>query len=156
MLKSRLQEERRAATRETHRYDQLLVQFKELQDRHDKLIGRMVERCQASDRLQGALIARENASLRMSESYEGVVKHVSEDTVVVVFEADDDLLEQTYGREQFLDGKLPSEGDAVAAFVHLALLPHEEETSGDGAAPPDPADAARRRRKNVVKGPHEF
>lgn len=61
--------------------------------------------------------------LRMAERYDGVVEHVHKDTVVVVYGVGEDLVEQTYERNQFLDRHLPSKGDHLAVFIHVAQLP---------------------------------
>jgi CheY-like chemotaxis protein len=61
--------------------------------------------------------------LCMTERYEGVVEHVFEDTVVVVYGVGDDLVEQTYERSQFIQHRLPSKGDRLAVHVHVAQLP---------------------------------
>ena len=131
-LESRVKQERVTAARETQRYDQLLVQFGELQARCDTLIDRLNERARANDALQAALIAREGGRLRMFETYQGAVKHVHGDSVVVVFEVDDDLVERTYQRGQFIDGRVPAEDENVAVYVHLATLPREDDKAASG------------------------
>lgn len=70
-----------------------------------------------------------DAKLRMFESYEGVVKHADDDQVVVVYEVEEDLVEQTYIAKQFIDGKLPEVGDRLAVFVYVAQLPVESTSS---------------------------
>lgn len=88
----------------------------------------------------------------MFESYEGVVKHVDDDQVIVVYEVEEDLVEQTYVAKQFVDGKLPKPGDRLAVFVHVAQLPDEQdETMGEKAS-----DEQRRRPEKFVPLPRTF
>ncbi len=49
-------------------------------------------------------------------------------SVVVLYEIDDDLVEQQYERDQFMDSWLPEEGDRLAVHVHVFQLP----SKGDG------------------------
>jgi hypothetical protein len=71
------------------------------------------------DRLQSALTAQVEGRLRMCESYQGEVVDVHEDSVVVVYGVNGDIIEQTYERSQFLEGHLPEVGAVLAASVML-------------------------------------
>lgn len=55
----------------------------------------------------------------MSMSHEGVVMHVSEFDVVVVYSADGEYIEHTYPKSQFIDGQVPCEGDNVTVCVQM-------------------------------------
>ncbi len=90
--------------------------------------------------------------LRMFESYEGVVKYADDDQVIVVYEVDGELVEQNYVPKQFMAGKLPKVGDALAVFVHIAQLPdRQDETEGKRTS-----DERRSRPKNSVPLPRTF
>lgn len=53
----------------------------------------------------------------MTEEYEGQVDHVGNDSVVVIYNVNGGLIEQTYLRSQFLDGKMPKLGTCVRVSV---------------------------------------
>jgi hypothetical protein len=55
------------------------------------------------------------------QSYVGEVVHASDDHVVVIFEIDDDIREQTYDIKQFKHK--PQKGDMLKASVQFAKLP---------------------------------
>lgn len=152
-LKSRVLQERRTAARETQRYDQLAVELGALRTTLDRMLDRLKQRDETNDVLTSALVAKDNGRLRLAESYEGEVIHVSDDSVVVVFDVRGDLIEQTYVREQFLDGQLPEKGDRLAAYIHIAKLPPELEVLGGHDEDSDDVDDAGRRWKNAVSLP---
>lgn len=146
ILKSRVAEERRTAARAQQQYDQLKPSV-------DKMIDDLRDRGRANQTLQGALIAHHTGRVCMHESYNGVVEGVHADKIVVVYETDDDLLEQVYDRSQFIDGKLPSVGDAVQVFVHLALRSPGER---DATVEEEATEAPRKRRNVITDSWHEF
>jgi len=149
MLQSRVQEERRAAARATRMHDQLLARF-------DKLLSSMTDRDKAVHVLQQILLAREAGTLRMFEAHEGRVEQVEGDRVVVVFETDDDIIEQVYERSQFVDGKLPQVGERLTVFVHGAVRPGQTGQGTEQAPKSGEQHEPARRRKNLVTGPYEF
>ncbi len=57
------------------------------------------------------------------ESYEGDVVESHGGTVVVIYEVGDDEVEQIYEQEQFVDGRLPSEGARLRVRVEVTELP---------------------------------
>ncbi|GAC1464666.1 MAG: hypothetical protein NVSMB9_03590 [Isosphaeraceae bacterium] len=127
LLQSRVSELRRASARETQRYDQLLANYSELQrecarlcERNDKLVDCLNERAKANDRLQSTLICKVESRLRMTESYEGVVEDVDGDTVLLVYDVDGKIVEQTYERSQFINGRLPDVGTRLIVYVNVA------------------------------------
>ena len=91
----------------------------------------------------------------MTESYQGVVRHVGRDDVVVLFEVNDDLVEHTYTRDQFVDSRLPEKGDRLAVYVNVAQFPPEESTEGTDKAM-EGIDEQPRRRRNIGPGPREI
>ena len=108
---------------ETQRYDQLLADYSELQKQHaklndriEKLIDCLNDRAKANDCLQSTLISRMDGRLRMAESYEGVVEDVHGDKVLVVYDVNGKIIEQTYEKSQFLDGRLPDVGTRLAVL----------------------------------------
>jgi hypothetical protein len=112
-LKSRVADERRTSARAQREYDQLKATL-------DKMLDQLNERARANDTLQAIVVERDAGRVCMQESYRGAVKHVHGDKVVVVFETEDDPLEQMYDASQFIDQKLPQVGDHIEVFVHAA------------------------------------
>lgn len=150
VLKSRVSEERRNAARGQREYDQLKGTL-------DKMLDQLNERARANDTLQGIVLARDAGHLCMQESYRGAVKHVHGDKVVVVFETEDDPLEQIYDRSQFMDGKVPQPGDRVEVFVHAARRGAEHARTDAATELLKDSEGPRKRRRNVITGPyHEF
>lgn len=70
-------------------------------------------------------------SILINESYDGQVVHVAEETVVVVYRVNNDLVEQTYVKDQFKGGKFPSVGTCLR--VSVTVVEYEPD-------PPDPND----------------
>ena len=86
----------------------------------------------------------------MRISYKGGVASSYGNEVVIVFETEDDIVERTYRQDQFLDGKMPTEGTRVIA--RFVLIEDEEiEDSRE-----DEFLDLRIHRKNTIKGPHIF
>ena len=156
LLQSRVAELRRTAARETQRYDQLLVEHAELQKRLEKMIDCLNERARANDCLQSILISRMRSHLRMTESYEGVVEDKYDNTVVVVYEVNGRIIEQTYERGQFLDGRLPDVGTRLVAYVHLASIRDESVEPGNGKEEIETRDESATTRRRSLREPLEF
>ncbi len=113
--------------RKAHEYDHLAVRYSdsqiiqmELEKKILELASRLEEQVRANDRLQSALIARAESRVRMVETYEGVVEHVHGDTVVVVYDVSGKIIEQTYERNQFLEGRLPEVDTPLVVYVTVA------------------------------------
>lgn len=70
--------------------------------------------------LSDALGDSDNAKARMVEYYEGVVRHRESNEVVVAYEVEDDIIEQTYRRDQFIDGNIPDLNDHLSVLVRVA------------------------------------
>ena len=142
-------------------YDELVTECNQLNAANSNLARRLDdavrardEAVRAQDVVQAALTARTDGRLRMTESYEGVVRHVGRDDVVVLFEVDDDLVEHTYTRNQFVDSRLPEKGDRLAVYVHVAQLPPEESAEGADETT-EGIDERPRRRRNIGPPPRE-
>ena len=159
-LQSRVSELRRTAARETQRYDQLLADYSELQKQHaklndriEKLIDCLNDRAKANDCLQSTLISRMDGRLRMAESYEGVVEDVHGDKVLVVFDVNGKIIEQTYEKSQFLDGRLPDVATRLAVFVNVAEVQTKPVESGVEETEPrdDPAATRRKPLSGTIK-----
>ena len=84
-----------------------------------------------STELLTTITSRTGGQPLMAESYEGVVKHVGDDEVVVLYEQEDDLVEHTYKRYQFLNLELPRKGTRLRVYVLVAQLPPEQEDDLD-------------------------
>lgn len=143
-------------------YDELVTECNQLKAENSNLARRLADAVRGRDEAvraqvvsQAALTARTDGRLRMTESYEGIVRHVGRDDVIVLFEVDDDLVEHTYTRDQFVDSRMPEEGDRLAVYVHVAQLPPEESAEGTDKAM-EGIDEQPRRRRNIGKGPRVF
>ena len=134
--------------------DELVTERNELKVANAELTRRVSDLIKDRDLLHAALTARNDGQLRMTESYEGIVRHVGRDDVVVLFEVDDDLVEHTYTRDQFVDSRLPDLGDRLAVYVHVAQLPPEESAEGADKAM-EGIDEQPRRRRNIGPPPRE-
>ncbi len=74
----------------------------------------------------------------MTETYEGQVDHVGENTAVVVYNVNGNLVEQTYVRSQFINGRLPEVGTCVRVSVVV--------TEFEPELPPDEPEKPTNRR----------
>ena len=72
------------------------------------------------DRLQPVLAARAEGRLRMWEAYRGEVVNVNGDTVLVQYDVNGSVIEQTYERSQFLGGRLPEMHAELEVHVIVA------------------------------------
>ncbi len=111
---------------------------------------------QAGDTLQNALIAEKNNRLWMFESYQGSVMQVDDDSVVVTYLVDDDYIDQTYRKEQFIGARLPKVGDRLAVYVHIAELPSQSKKQTDETMKTGGTDEQRKHRKKAIRPPREF
>ena len=66
----------------------------------------------------------------MTESYEGIVMDVDGDKVLVVYDVNGDIVEQTYEKSQFIDGRLPDVRTRLAVFVNVAEVQSKPVESG--------------------------
>jgi hypothetical protein len=162
-LQSRVSELRRTAARETQRYDQLLADYSELQkqyaklnDRIEKLIDCLNDRAKANDCLQSTLFSRMDGRLRMAESYEGVVEDVHGDKVLVVYDVNGKIIEQTYEKSQFLDGRLPDVATRLAVFVNVAEVQTKPVESGVEEKETQPRDDPAATRRKPLSGTIKF
>ena len=90
----------------------------------------------------------------MIEQYEGVVEHVQGDSVTVVFEIEGDVVEHEYERSQFIDGRLPEEGDRLSVYVHVVHGP--DQTQDDAALDDDELNEQDDYERRTITGPIEF
>src|SRR5262249_22548073 len=95
------------------------------QARIDELLSRLGEQAMADDSLDALRVARAKGRIRMSESHEGVVEDSHGDTVVVVYDVQGDIIEQTYVRSQFIGGRLPEIDTRLVAYVHVVEVDPE-------------------------------
>ena len=124
-----------------------------LQRTVDKLIDSCNERARANDCLQSELISARDNRLRMLQSYEGEVRDCQGDMITVIYKVEGDLVEQTYERSQFLDGRLPPLGTRLVAHVHVAEIKPVSAASFEESSLRDTTDAAR---GSSLTGPIEF
>ena len=69
----------------------------------------------------------QSSNVRMMERYFGVVRHVDEETVVVTYEVDDDIVEQIYRCDQFLEGRVPKLNDQLSVEVRVVDISRPQE-----------------------------
>ena len=100
--------------REAERYERLASLYDESQHqranlhaRIDELACRLEAQATTVERLHPLDVALSGDRLRLAQSYTGVVEDVHDDTVVVVYDVDGSIIEQTYVRSQFIGGRLP-------------------------------------------------
>ena len=134
-------------------YSELQKQHAKLNDRIEKLIDCLNDRAKANDCLQSTLISRMDGRLRMAESYEGVVEDVHGDKVLVVYDVNGKIIEQTYEKSQFLDGRLPDVATRLAVFVNVAEVQTKPVESGVEETEPrdDPAATRRKPLSGTIK-----
>lgn len=156
LMITRVAEERRNAARETQRYDQLLQEFHKLQEHNKQLLSYRKDASTANNETLKLLTSREEGRLRMFELYEGVVEHLYGDEAVVVFEIDDDIVEHTYKRSQFVDQQLPSEGDRLIVYVHVADAPTDRSDMTEEDLMMDSEDEQPEYERKKITGEYEF
>jgi hypothetical protein len=132
----------------------LMERRKKLEARVNEGVRLLDERAKTIDRLQGALTTRDDGRLRMCESYEGEVVDVRGDRVVVVYDVDGNVVEQTYERRQFLDGRLPEADTDLVAYVIVADT--EPRTGGAASEADAERDEVSGSRREPLAGPTEF
>ncbi len=141
---------------ERQRAEEARVELARVRTGRDKLLETHGIAVEGSRELQRVLIAKDADALRMIESFHGLVEHVHEDQVVVVYETEDDLIEHVYEREQFADGCLPEKGERVIVSVFLASLNRASAEKVDLPDAEPSEEAIFKKRKNVIRGPHSF
>ncbi len=146
LLQSNVAELRREVARKTRDVDQLLATL-------EKSVEGLKCRSEAERILLALLLGQKTGSLRMFETYEGVVDHVHGDSATVVFETDDDVVEHCYDRGQFVDGQLPKVGDRITVCVHVVSGSLRDPT--DPASLEEPDDDPGYERKKIT-GAFEF
>jgi len=88
-----------------------------------------------AEELRDLLNAVQHGKLRIVETYHGRIEHLGSNSATAVFEVEDDIVEHIYGREQFIDQQLPSQGEKLAVYVHLITEPDDEARTEDELAP---------------------
>ena len=83
----------------------------------DRLIDSEREKCA----LRKAMSSETPTPARLLEHFHGVVRQSDEEEVVVTYEVDGDLVEQTYHRDQFQNCPAPVVGDRVSVLVRLIV-----------------------------------
>jgi hypothetical protein len=161
LLQAHVAEPQQTAAREVQRHDRVQARVEELQQTNQTLLVRIDElndwlndRAKANDRLQSILIDRVDGRLRMAESYQGVVEDVQGDRVVVVYDVNDNVVEQTYERSQFIGGRLPEVDTRLVVYVNVAEI--QEPPAGSGAEGYLQRDEHPATRREVLSGPTSF
>jgi hypothetical protein len=130
-------------------------QCDDLKRENEKLRDQLRQQRRAVDTLHASLTARPNCPVSMIESYEGQVVSVQGDEVVVVYEVNEDLVEQTYVRQQFIGEELPQVGQRLAAVVSVAQI---EPQAPDASTREDELgeDEAGDKPRDPITGPDVF
>ena len=159
LLKTRVTEQGRSLAREARNSDKLHMelvavreqntQFLSVQDRYLTLLS---DRGRANDALVTKMAGVEDGLIRMHESYEGEVQHVGENSAVVLYNVDGQLVEQTYEKKQFNDGKLPAPGTCVKVLVFVV----EYEPKPSSADEQEHATSDKPSHRKPLTGPVEF
>jgi hypothetical protein len=124
-----------------------------MQSQNDAMLNALTRKMTAIDETASLLLQKNNARVRIVESYRGSVEYVHEDSVVVIFEIDDDLVEHKYERSQFVDCQLPNEGDHVTVYVHVV---HESIDTDAAQVETDVFDEQEEYERKKITGPLEF
>lgn len=114
------------------------------------------EHSEALGCLQSALTSAIEGRLRMSESYEGVVEEVDGDRVLVVYDVDGKIVEQTYDKSQFIGGQLPEVGTQLAVFVNVVEVQPRRGDSQPDVEGPEPRDEFATCQRKPLSGIVEF
>jgi len=159
LLQTRVAEQRRSLARETRNSDKLhaeLVGVREqngqLLSTQDRFLTLLHDRGRTNDALVTQMAGVEDGLIRMHECYEGEVQHVGENTAVVLYNVDGQLVEQVYERKQFKDGKLPPPGTCVRVLVFIV----EYEPKPPSAEELECVTNDRPSRRQPLTGPVEF
>jgi DNA-binding transcriptional ArsR family regulator len=92
--------------------------------------------------------------VRIAESYPGVVEDVSGDRVVVVYEVDGKIVEQTYEKTQFTDGRLPTVDARLVA--HVSVVEAEPSPVESQAGTDESQGEPFVSRRKLLNGPTAF
>ena len=150
-LRTRVAQERRENEHLKRQYMETLVS---LEQRIKELLVRLEKSESACSNACAELTGVSESRLRLSESYEGEVRHNHDSRVVVTFEVREDIVEQTYTSSQFIDGRLPAKGEALVAYIRLVTPPRKE--SEVAAEDTNVNDAPPRHRRRKGKLPRTF
>jgi carbon storage regulator len=104
----------------------------ELGEKYHRVLDRLINAERELLELRDALANSDNTGVRMVECYEGVVRHRDANEVVVAYEVENDVIEQTYQRNQFIDGYLPELSDRLSVLVRVASIPPNRQIEIDG------------------------
>lgn len=117
---------------ESQRAEQLAKERDLWRDKYDQVLDKLIQAERDKQALRRALSGSDSGRVRMIECYEGIVRHREGDEAVVSYEVGDDLVEQTYRRDQFLDGNMPELNDQLAVHVRVLDIPPGGELGREG------------------------
>jgi hypothetical protein len=103
--------------------------------------------------LTQALLGTQQHSVRIRDVRSGRVVRVGEDYAEVAYSTPEGRVEHVYDREQFVDGKLPDEGDFVEAHAFVAFKPGPVRTWRPPEPQPGGEDEFRAFREKRETGP---
>jgi hypothetical protein len=118
----------------------------ELSEKYHRVLDQLINAKRELMGLRDALADSDETKTRMVEYYEGVVRHRDVNEVVVAYEVENDIIEQTYQRDQFIDGNMPALRDHLSVLVRLANVrpDRQSETDGESEWPDDDGEAMSR------------
>jgi hypothetical protein len=166
LLQTQVRAARETAAREVQRFDQLHRTLNErmkhleeekvkLQEENGRLLDLLGETTKTARSMVSVMASRQEQRLRMFESYPGVVEEVEGDQVVVRYEVNGDVVDQTYERGQFQGERLPNVGDHLVVDVYVTEVPRkgvDKETIEKALAENDKPDP----RRKPITGPTTF
>lgn len=148
--KTQLAEEQRTT-------DDYVRRLREVEKQRDALLYTFKEMKQSNEQLTELLEDKKTGQLLMFQTLYGAVRESFEDSVVIAFETDDDIVEHTYERDQFLNGDLPLEEEKVKVCFYLSYTGEVQGPVPEGTIETeDDLIDLRVHRKNRIEGPDTF
>ena len=118
-LKSQLMAQRRDLLASQKKQDDLIAQ-------NDKLVNAICDLAKINKTLHEVVLARQQARVCLHETHQGVVSDVAGTQLEVTYETSEGVLKQIYDESQFMQGRLPEEGDAIEAHVIVIFANKDE------------------------------
>ena len=155
--KTQLADEQRTTDGYVSQLKEAREQLHEAREQRDTLLYTFKEMKQSNEQLTELLEDKKTGQLLMFQTLYGAVRESFGDSVVIAFETDDDIIEHTYERQQFLDGDLPVEGEKVTVCFYLSYTGEVQDLARRGTTDTeDDLIELRVHRKNLVEGSDTF
>ena len=155
--KTQLADEQRTTDGYVSQLKEAREQLHEAREQRDTLLYTFKEMKQSNEQLTELLEDKKTGQLLMFQTLYGAVRESFGDSVVIAFETDDDIIEHTYERQQFLEGKLPDEEERVKVCFYLSYTGEVQGPVLEGTMETeDDLIDLRVHRKNLVEGSDTF